>query len=80
MVSPSSPHMTLEEFEKTAHALFLEYFENGDTQEVCDSLDELNIKNFKPEVSCSCQNLPAPTVPLVMCIWQLYELPNYLYL
>ncbi len=32
-------------------ALFQEYFENGDTQEVAVTLDELNIKNFKPEVS-----------------------------
>jgi len=59
VVSPSSPHMTIQEFEKTAHVLFLEYFENGDTQEVADSLDELNIKNFKPEVNFSCQSLSA---------------------
>ncbi len=50
-MSPSSPHMTMSEFEKTAVALFQEYFENGDTQEVAVTLDELNIKNFKPEVS-----------------------------
>lgn len=50
MVSPSSPHMTLEEFEKTALELFKEYFEHGDTQEVVESLEEFNIKNFKPEV------------------------------
>ena len=51
MVSPSSPHMTLAEFEKCAEALFKEYFQNGDTQEVADILEELNIKNIKPEVS-----------------------------
>lgn len=52
LVSPSSPHMSLGEFEKTAMAMFREYFEHGDTQEVSDTLEELNIKNFKPEV-CS---------------------------
>ena len=42
--------MTMDEFEKTSQALFQEYFEHGNTQEVSDLLDELNIKNFKPEV------------------------------
>lgn len=50
VVSPSSPHMTLEEFERNALEIFNEYFEHGDTQEVVDSLEEFNIKNFKPEV------------------------------
>lgn len=50
VVSPCSPHMTMGEFEKTATGLFQEYFENGDTQEVAVTLDELNIKNFKAEV------------------------------
>ena len=50
VVSPSSPHMTLDEFEKKAVGLFKEYFEHGDTQEVVDTLNEYNIKNFKPEV------------------------------
>lgn len=50
VVSPSSPHMTLEEFEKNTLEIFKEYFEHGDTQEVVDSLEEFNIKNFKPEV------------------------------
>ena len=50
MVSPSSPHMLLEDFEKKAAALFREYFEHGDTQEVADTLEEFNIKNFKAEV------------------------------
>ncbi len=42
--------MSLEEFERSSVELFREYFEHGDTQEVVDSLEELNIKNFKPEV------------------------------
>lgn len=42
--------MTLEEFERNALEIFNEYFEHGDTQEVVDSLEEFNIKNFKPEV------------------------------
>lgn len=50
VVSPSSPHMTLDEFEKKAVGLFKEYFEHGDTQEVVDTLNEYNIKNFKPEI------------------------------
>ena len=50
MVSPSSPHMILGEFERKASSLFCEYFEHGDTQEVSDTLEEVNIKNFKPEV------------------------------
>lgn len=43
--------MTLEEFERSATALFKEYFEHGDTQEVADTLEEFNIKNIKPEVA-----------------------------
>lgn len=50
MVSPSSPHMSREEFERSAVALFMEYFEHGDTQEVADTLEEMSIKNFKSEV------------------------------
>jgi programmed cell death protein 4 len=50
VVSPSSPHMTLEDFEKSAVEMFMEYFEHGDTQEVAESLEEINIRNFKPEV------------------------------
>lgn len=50
VVSPSSPHMSLEEFERNALELFKEYFEHGDTQEVVESLEEINIRNFKPEV------------------------------
>ena len=42
--------MILAEFEKCAEALFKEYFQNGDTQEVADTLEEYNIKNFKAEV------------------------------
>lgn len=51
MVSPSSPQMTIYELEKCAGALFKEYFQNGDTQEVADTLEEYNIKNIKAEVS-----------------------------
>ena len=54
MVSPSSPQMTISEFEKCATALFKEYFQNGDSQEVADTLDEYNIKNIKAEVSSKC--------------------------
>ena len=53
MVTPSSPHMVLGDFEKRAVTLFREYFEHGDTQEVSDNLEEVNVKNFKPEV-CTC--------------------------
>ena len=45
--------MTLEEFEKNAVELFMEYFDHGDTLEVADSLEEFNIRNFKPEVHWS---------------------------
>ncbi len=60
MVSPSSPHMKLDEFERCAEALFKEYFQNGDTQEVADTLEEFNIKNFKAEVCvcvCACAHV-----------------------
>lgn len=43
--------MILGEFERKAALLFREYFEHGDTQEVSDILEEVNIKNFKPEVN-----------------------------
>ena len=50
MVSPSSPQMDPEEFEKQAQVIFKEYFNHGDTQEVVDSLEEFNIRNIKHEV------------------------------
>ena len=33
-VSPSSPHLTIEDFRKQAMAIFREYFEHGDTLDV----------------------------------------------
>lgn len=42
--------MSLDAFEKQAGALFREYFENDDPDEVAYSLAEFNIKNIKPEV------------------------------
>ena len=33
-MSPSHPHMTVDEFRKEAVAIFREYFEHGDTREV----------------------------------------------
>ena len=50
VVSPSSPQIDSEEFEKQAKVIFQEYFNHGDTQEVADSLEEFNIKNIKHEV------------------------------
>lgn len=50
LVSPSSPQMTVDEFEKTAKEIFQEYFDHGVTQEVASSLEELSIKNIKHEV------------------------------
>ena len=52
-MSPSSPHMDLDEFEKRAEAIFKEYFDHGDVQEVAASLEEFNIRNIKHEVSNS---------------------------
>ena len=51
LVSPSSPHMDLDEFEKRAETIFKEYFDHGDPQEVAASLEEFNIRNIKHEVS-----------------------------
>ena len=42
--------MSLAAFEKQAGALFREYFENDDPDEVAYTLSEFNIKNMKPEV------------------------------
>ena len=50
-MSPSSPQMDRDEFEKRAEAIFKEYFDHGDVQEVVASLDEFNIRNIKHEVS-----------------------------
>lgn len=36
-MSPSHPHMTVEEFRKVAEAIFKEYFEHGDTRDVAVS-------------------------------------------
>lgn len=36
-MSPSHPHMTVEEFRRTAEAIFKEYFEHGDTRDVAVS-------------------------------------------
>jgi programmed cell death protein 4 len=49
-VSPSSPHLSIEEFRRQAVALFREYFEHGDTTDVAASLAECNIQNIKEEV------------------------------
>ncbi|CAI8049157.1 Programmed cell death protein 4 [Geodia barretti] len=49
-VSPSSPHLSIEEFRKQAVAIFKEYFEHGDTTDVAASLAECNIQNIKEEV------------------------------
>ncbi len=54
LVSPSSPQMSSEEFEKTANEIFLEYFDHGDTAEVASSLEGLSIRNIKHEVRCMC--------------------------
>ena len=51
LVSPSSPEMDPDEFEKRAETIFKEYFDHGDVQEVAASLDEFNIRNIKHEVS-----------------------------
>ena len=51
LVSPSSPHMDLDEFEKRAETIFKEYFDHGDSQEVAASLEEFNIRNIKHEVN-----------------------------
>lgn len=50
LVSPSSPQMDLDEFEKRAEALFKEYFDHGDVQEVAAVLEEFNIRNMKHEI------------------------------
>lgn len=50
LVSPSSPHMDLDEFEKRAENIFKEYFDHGDSQEVAASLEEFNIRNIKHEI------------------------------
>ena len=52
LVSPCSPQMDVDDFEKTATDIFKEYFDHGDTQEVATSLEELSIRNIKHEV-CS---------------------------
>jgi len=51
VVSPSSPQMDLEQFQKQAEVIFKEYFDHGNTQEVADSLAEWNHKNYKHKVS-----------------------------
>ena len=50
VVSPSSPQMGQEQFQKQAEVIFKEYFDHGNTQEVADSLAEWNHKNYKHEV------------------------------
>ena len=50
-MSPSSPHLDLNEFEKRAEEIFKEYFDHGDVQEVAASLEEFNIRNIRHEVS-----------------------------
>ena len=50
VVSPSSPHMGQEQFQKQAEVIFKEYFDHGNTQEVADSLAEWNHKNYKHEI------------------------------
>ena len=50
MVSPSSPLLNKEEFQKQAVIIFKEYFDHGDTQEVAESLEDFNIWNLKHEV------------------------------
>ena len=50
-MSPSSPHLDLDEFEKRAETIFKEYFDHGDPQEVATSLEEFNIRNIKHEVN-----------------------------
>lgn len=49
-VSPSSPHLSVEDFRKQAVAFFREYFEHGDTADVAASLAECSIQNIKEEV------------------------------
>ena len=51
LVSPSSPHMDLDEFEKRAEVIFKEYFDHGESHEVAASLEEFNIRNIKHEVA-----------------------------
>jgi programmed cell death protein 4 len=51
--SPPTPHLKLDEFQKEAETLFKEYFNNSDKEEVLHTLNELNIKNIKPEIICS---------------------------
>ena len=51
VVSPSSPQMDQEQFQKQAEVIFKEYFDHGNTQEVADSLAEWNHKNYKHKVS-----------------------------
>ena len=56
-MSPSSPHMDLDEFEKRAETIFKEYFDHGDPQEVAASLEEFNIRNIKHEVNGNTKKL-----------------------
>lgn len=50
VVSPSSPLLNKEEFQKQAVIIFKEYFDHGDTQEVAESLEDFNIWNLKHEI------------------------------
>ena len=69
-MSPSSPQMSPVDFEKKAGALFREYFENDDLEEVAYTLGQFNIKNIKHQVNT--------VTPFHTCVWCCHTAAHWL--